>query len=209
MSDTKASYTTNTTLSDNTFSRTGYTFLGWSTSSGATSASFANGASVTASQVGASAGGSITLYAVWAANSYILTYNPNGGSVSPTNKTLTYGSVYGDLPTPTRTGYAFKGWFTALSGGTQVSSFTTMRASNTTIYAQWDPIYDVYQVDVLYDGNNIVQTTDPIKPDANYALKTIKVCKKTIDTTDYPIGIGKNHKKSGSQINTDGCTIIK
>lgn len=73
MSATKASYTTNTTLSGNSFTRTGYTFLGWSTSSSATSANVANGASVSASDVGASPGGSVTLYAIWQANEY--TYN--------------------------------------------------------------------------------------------------------------------------------------
>ncbi|MDU2155964.1 BspA family leucine-rich repeat surface protein, partial [Clostridium sp.] len=54
-----------------------------------------------------------------------------------TSKTLTYGSQYGTLPTPTRTGYTFNGWYTAASGGTKVSSTTTIGASNTTIYAHW------------------------------------------------------------------------
>lgn len=43
--------------------------------------------------------------------SYTLTLDANGGSVSTTSKTVTYDSTYGDLPTPTRNGYIFIGWF--------------------------------------------------------------------------------------------------
>ena len=43
--------------------------------------------------------------------SYTLTLDANGGSVSTTTKNVTYGSTYGDLPTPTRTGYTFNGWY--------------------------------------------------------------------------------------------------
>lgn len=79
-----------------------------------------------------------TIYAVWYANTYTITYNANGGSVSPTSKTVTYNSAYGTLPTPTRSGYTFNGWFTASSGGTQVTSSTTYTtAADSTIYAQW------------------------------------------------------------------------
>ena len=67
---------------------------------------------------------------------YILTYNPNGGSVSPTSKTLNKGSTYGSLPTPTRSGYTFKGWYTSIDGGNKVAT-TTKINGNTTIYAHW------------------------------------------------------------------------
>ena len=67
---------------------------------------------------------------------YTLTYNANGGSVSPGSKTLNKGAQYGNLPTPTRSGYTFNGWYTQASGGSKVSSSTTINA-NTTIYAHW------------------------------------------------------------------------
>ena len=73
--------------------------------------------------------------------SYTLTLDPNGGSVSTTSKTVTYDSTYGDLPTPTRTGYTFNGWYTASSGGTKVESTTQVKtASNHTLYAHWAPV---------------------------------------------------------------------
>ena len=67
-----------------------------------------------------------------------VTFNPNGGTVSPTSKTVTNGSGYGALPTPTRSGYSFDGWFTAASGGTLVTATTQVTASaNHTLYAHW------------------------------------------------------------------------
>lgn len=69
---------------------------------------------------------------------YTLTYNANGGSVSPASKSVQYKSTFGTLPTPTRTGYTFSRWTN--SSGTQVYSSTVMPAANTTIYAQWNII---------------------------------------------------------------------
>ena len=43
------------------------------------------------------------------------------------------------MPTPTRSGYTFAGWFTAVSGGTQISSSTVIN-SNVTYYAHWNVI---------------------------------------------------------------------
>ena len=58
------------------------------------------------------------LVANWTANTYSVTFNPNGGSVSTTTKNVTYGSTYGDLPTPTRTGYTFNGWYNKIYNNT-------------------------------------------------------------------------------------------
>lgn len=67
-----------------------------------------------------------------------VTFNANGGNVSLANKSVISGEKYGDLPTPTRTGYTFNGWYTATSGGTKITSDTTVDLSaNQTLYAQW------------------------------------------------------------------------
>ncbi|MBR1386037.1 MAG: InlB B-repeat-containing protein, partial [Bacilli bacterium] len=70
---------------------------------------------------------------------YTLTYNANGGSVSPASKTLNEGASYGNLPTPTRSGYTFDGWFTEINGGSKVSANTLING-NITIYAHWTEI---------------------------------------------------------------------
>jgi uncharacterized repeat protein (TIGR02543 family) len=76
--------------------------------------------------------------ASWFANTYQLSYDANGGSVSPSSKFVTYNSSIGSLPTPSRSGYSFLGWYTSPSGGSQVTSSTTYTtAGNSTIYARW------------------------------------------------------------------------
>ena len=109
--------------------KTGYTFKGWFTSSGGgTQITKTTTVKITANQ---------TLYAQWTPISYTLTFNANGGSVSPSSRNVPYGAAYGDLPTPTQNYYTFDGWYTAQSGGTKVTSSTTMGAGNTTVYAHW------------------------------------------------------------------------
>ncbi len=95
----------------------------------------------------------------WTANSYTVTFNANGGSCSTTSKQVTYDSTYGDLPTATRTGYAFKGWFTAASGGTQVtaSSKVAITAAQT-LYAQWTA--NTYKVRYFDTFNNTITYTE-------------------------------------------------
>ena len=72
------------------------------------------------------------------ANKYKVTYNANGcGTSSSTSASLTYGGAYGTLPTFTATaGYTFDGWYSAASGGSQVTATTTIStASDHSIYA--------------------------------------------------------------------------
>ena len=47
----------------------------------------------------------------------VITWNANGGSVSPTSWTRQVGTALGTLPTPTRSGHSFQGWYTASTGG--------------------------------------------------------------------------------------------
>lgn len=115
-----------------TCTRTGYTFLGWYTAS-------SGGTKISTTTVVTK---DITYYAQWSINSYTLTFNPNGGTVTPTSKNLEYNSAYGTLPTPTRVSdaqytYTFAGWYTAATGGTQVTTATKMAAKDTTVYAHW------------------------------------------------------------------------
>ena len=85
--------------------------------------------------------GPLTLYANWTANPYTVTFNPNGGSVTPESKTVTYGSPYGELPIPDeREGYSFKGWYNvpSVGGGTEFTAESIVMSPNDhTLYAQW------------------------------------------------------------------------
>ena len=122
--------------------RTGYTFNGWYTAaSGGTKITADTKVTVTANQ---------TLYAQWKVNTYTVTFNANGGSTPTASKTVTYNSTYGTLPTPTRSGYAFNGWYTAASGGTKITADTKVTVTaNQTLYAQWK----VNTCTVTFDAN--------------------------------------------------------
>ena len=68
-----------------------------------------------------------------------VTFDKNGGErVSPASKSVTTGEAYGALPTPRWSGHTFVGWFTAASGGRQVTSETIVTAEEShTLYAHW------------------------------------------------------------------------
>lgn len=101
-------YGTTLKLSSTKPTRSGYTFQGWATSSGG-SVAYAAGANYTANAA-------VTLYAKWAAITYSVTYNANGGSGAPGNQTKTHGTTLILSSTaPTRSGYTFVGWGTSAS----------------------------------------------------------------------------------------------
>ncbi len=113
-------------------SRTGYTFLGWYTSS--------TGGTLVESTADVVAPENHTLYAQWSVNSYTVSFDAQGGSATdPSSKTVTYDATYGELPSTARTGYAFGGWWTEEGGaGSQISALTTVTATAThTLYAKW------------------------------------------------------------------------
>lgn len=137
MSSTTHDYDISKNLAKNTFTRSGYTFLGWSTSSSATSASFSDGASVL--NLTSSNGATVTLYAVWKKNTYTLTYNANGGSGAPSAQSGAT-SYKVSSTKPTRSGYTFLGWSTSSSAisASYVGGNTINISSNTTLYAVWE-----------------------------------------------------------------------
>ena len=94
--------------------------------------------------------GTLTFYAVWTIQQYTVTFNANGGSVSPSSSTVNAGSSV-TLPTPSRTGYTFDGWYTASSGGTYLGSggSTYTPTSSVTIYARWT----VQQYTITWNAN--------------------------------------------------------
>jgi uncharacterized repeat protein (TIGR02543 family) len=79
----------------------------------------------------------VTLYAQWIPL-YVLSFNAQSGSSVGDEEV----EVLSSSPTTTRDGFEFQGWFDAASGGSAIS-FPYTPASNTTLYAQWLPIYTV------------------------------------------------------------------
>ena len=118
MSSSTVSTGGSVTIKNNTFTRTGYKFVGWTTNSNGTDDGYGwtAGKSYTWNYDNGQLGvtnNSLVLYARWD-NHFTVTYNDNGGSgCSSSSKTVTYGSTYGNLCTPTRSGYIFAGWYSS------------------------------------------------------------------------------------------------
>lgn len=159
-------YNVNLTLSATQPTRSGYTFAGWNTVADGSGTVYASSGTY-------SANSAATLYAQWLGNTYVVTYNANGGNtLSPSYKSVIYGSTYGTLPIPTRTSYSFTGWYTAATGGYLVDSTQTYSTvGDSTIYAQWTtlPTYTVTWVpgngltespSSTYSGNSVVAPTE-------------------------------------------------
>ena len=112
-----------------TATRSGYTFKGWySKKSG--------GKRVTKnSKVSSSYK---TIYAIWGAGQYTITFDGNGGTAFPKTKKVTYRSFVGTLPGGTRPEYELAGWYTARVGGTKITESSVYnKKGNMTLYAHW------------------------------------------------------------------------
>lgn len=121
--------------------RSTYDFVGWYTSP-------TGGTRITADTVSTSLYNQ-TLYAHWELKQYTVRFNANGGSCGTSSINAVIGTAPSSLPTATRTGFSFAGWFTAASGGTQmtVSNWnsvisgmnpTTLVNNGLTLYAHWN-----------------------------------------------------------------------
>jgi len=152
MSDSTFTRDQSATLRANAFTRTGYTFAGWNTKADGSGTSYSDKASV---KNLAAAGGSITLYANWEANSITVAYNANGGTGTMNNQSMKYDQTANLTANAfTRTGYTFVGWNTKADGsGTSYAdkaSVKNLAASGTvTLYAKWT----ANKYTVKFDGN--------------------------------------------------------
>lgn len=114
--------------------REGYHFLGWYTAS-------SGGTKVLATD-SVSDAGNYTLYAQWSAYVYrTVTFDANGGSVSPASGYYVATLPYGSLPTPTRSLYVFAGWWTGEEDtypSCPVDADTVGPDEAHTLYAHWN-----------------------------------------------------------------------
>ena len=113
------------------------------------------------------------------AKKYTVTLHPNGGTVTTKTKSVYYKNVYGKLPTPTRKGYTFTGWYTAKSGGTKVGSATKVsKAANHTLYAHWKRT--AYKINYLLRGG-----TNHSKNPGSYTINTADIILQKPTRTGY------------------------
>lgn len=129
-------YDESITLSSTIPTKTGHTFVNWCTNTSNTGTKYNPGDTY-------SSNANVTLYAIWSANTYTITYNANGGTGAPANQTKTYGvDLTLSTTKPTRTNYNFLGWSTSTDGGVVYTSGGTYTNNNAaTLYAVWELAY--------------------------------------------------------------------
>ena len=120
--------------------RENYTFDGWYTG-------LTDGTEVTSSYVPTR---SQTIHAHWIAKpTNTVTFNPNGGTVNETSRTVVEGQKIGTLPIPVRDGYAFDGWYIDTQAGPKIEH-TYIPTSNITVKAKW------IEIEAMFDtGRNV------------------------------------------------------
>jgi uncharacterized repeat protein (TIGR02543 family) len=123
------------------WTRTGYSFAGWTENQNGTGTSYTDAQSVTLTS-------GLTLYAKWTIISYTITFNGNGnnGGTGSSAVTNDYGTVismpsFGETSQFSRTGYFLGGWNTASdgTGAMYVQGATSVYTivGNATLYAIW------------------------------------------------------------------------
>ena len=141
MSDQDFTYDVAQNLTANAFTRTGYTYNGWSATTDGTVV-YTDGQEVL--NLTATDGAVVDLYAHWTANTYTVTLDNQSATTAGTASiTATYDAAMPSITVPKRTGYTFCGYYTTANGsgtnyynadGTSANNWNI--ASNTTLYAK-------------------------------------------------------------------------
>ena len=194
------SFASEVTLTTNTFTRTGYTFIGWSEDKSATAATYKDGETFTYSNAY-----NTELFAIWSENSYTLKLDANDAKYQGTaeliegkvsTQTLKYETETANLATIyTREGYVFASWNTMADGsGTSYAAAETPNklkdgsTGNTeiTLYAIWTPVVVDYKV--VHYGQTIAAaisgtTTFTVDNRNNYEILDTEEEKANTDST--------------------------
>lgn len=148
-----------------TFTRDGYDFKGWTTSSSSYNPSVDYEDQEVVEGLHSRDGRVKTLYAVWTGKTFEATFVY--GYAGKDNETKT-GKVGDDIDLPyvsetSRTGYLFDGWYRSAEGGDKVSSYASYTAADqngVTFYAHWSKAITVhYEGGEGYTGSAISDKT--------------------------------------------------
>ena len=206
-------YGTAKALTANAFTRTGYTFKGWATTAGATSAAYTDKQSV--NNLTSTANASVTLYAVWQANTYYVKFNANGGSGTTAQLTCTYDqNATLTANAFTRAGHVFFGWMTSANGTTvayqnaqAIKNLSATSGATVNLYAKWT---DRWYVDAASgdDTNEGASENEPFKTIQHAIGKSVEGMTIIVaDGTYAPINTG-NKAITIQSVNGAAQTII-
>lgn len=132
---------------------------------------------------------------------YTITFDAAGGDCDTASVRTDLDGKISTLPEASRDGYTFRGWFTAASGGEQVTT-ETVYSADTTLYAQWEKIpeppytgkysYEIFTddsaggaLDVDRYATEGEKVTITVLPDDGYALDEIVITDKHGEEVDF------------------------
>ena len=138
-----------------------------------------------------------------------VTFNANGGTCSQGSKNVSAGAPYGTLPTPTRAGYTFIGWWDDSKKETKeyTASTTVSKASNHTLYAHWAKTYRITNVGAgkclniqgsnltsLSNGKNVTLWSNSGSKEQKWLLSELSssVCIKSIIDKAYALNVHRS-----------------
>ncbi len=141
-------------------------------------------------------------FVVQAQETISVTYTlaPNGGTCSPTSLTYEPGQSLSGLPTPSRSGYAFAGWFD--EDGRQVSAASTAYAEDTTLTAHWNKLYTYTFYD--YDGKTVLASGSLTKGEAILAPADPQ---RAASATTYYTFTGWSGYSAGMTMGESNCSF--
>ena len=139
--------------------RDGYSFGGWYTDA-------VEGEKVTVSTVFSK---NATIYARWTIETYTITFNADGGTVTPASGTTGGDWRLGSLPTPVRGGYDFGGWYTSHEGGGDKVTAGTVFTGSITVFASWT----IKSYTVTFNGNGGTLTSSSMTTGTDWKLASL------------------------------------
>ena len=123
-------------LNATSFTRTGYSFVGWGTSENDTVAAYSDGQNITLT-------GNTELFAIWSINSYTLTFAPNGAEGTAYSRTVVYNTLEtaDECSFATPVGYYYGGGWYSTQGGVETDypegGIFNMPAYDLVLNARW------------------------------------------------------------------------
>ncbi|MGH3555125.1 MAG: InlB B-repeat-containing protein, partial [Mycobacterium sp.] len=148
------------------YTNPGFTFAGWSATPGG-AVEYFNHETIAVSS-------SATIYAVWTANTYTISFDPNGGSGSMSDETFTSGVSQALTSVGyTNPGFTFAGWSAIPGGAVEYFNHETITVSaSATIYAVWTPVAATYTVSFNANGGTGSMSSESFTGGVGQALTT-------------------------------------
>lgn len=176
-----------------TVTRPGYTFSGWQDENGTT---VTGGDTATAHK---------SIYSTWSAIEYRITYDANGGTVSPASQKYTIESAL-TLPTPTLDGYTFTGWKVTSAEGSwaedgicPAGDVSAGMYGNVTLTAQWNLNSFPVLFDTILDFSKWNTTTASNGKISNVTANGFTLTSNegagegTSESPEFPVTAGKQY----------------